>query len=316
MVRRPVQTTGAILEPVSHALGSPSDAVLVRVEPAARIGLVADLAIYALLEEADLTPKPALVDRRGGGAHDDMNLDTLFSSAYALHPTFRDLAARAYGRAPSRRLREELAAIGRRGEEAMLAVTGGVNTHRGAIWALGLLAAAAVMAPSDAQPADIAALARRVASFTDRYAPSQASHGSLVMSRYGVLGARGEARRGFPHVVEVALPALRAAREDGLPERLARLDVLIALIARVEDTCLLHRGGLAALREAQAGARAALALGGNVTAAGRRAVRALEAALLRHNASPGGSADLLAAALFLDALDRAAAGRSVLEEVA
>src|SRR5215217_668959 len=148
MVRRPVQATGQILEPVSPAM--PSPAVVVGVESAVRTGLVADLAVHALLEEAKLTPKPALVDRRGGGAHDDMDLGMLFSSAHALRPTFRDLAARAYGRAPSRQLREELAAIGRRGEGAMLAVTGGINTHRGAIWAMGLLAAAAVMTPSDA----------------------------------------------------------------------------------------------------------------------------------------------------------------------
>jgi triphosphoribosyl-dephospho-CoA synthase len=294
---------------------SPADAVVVGVESAARTGLVADLAVHALLEEAKLTPKPALVDRRGGGAHDDMDLGMLFSSAYALHPTFRDLATRAYGCAPSRWLREELAAIGRRGEAAMFAVTGGVNTHRGAIWALGLLTAAAVMAPADVLLADIAALAGRVASFTDCCAPTEVSHGSLVTRRYGVAGARGEARRGFPNVVGVALPALRATREAGHSERLARLDALIALIARVDDTCLLHRGGRAALKDAQAGARAVMAVGGNTTVAGRRAVRLLETALLRHNASPGGSADLLAAALFLDALDRAAVD-PVLEEVA
>jgi triphosphoribosyl-dephospho-CoA synthase len=315
MVRRPVQATGPILEPVSPDMQSPADAVVVGVESAARTGLVADLAVHALLEEAKLTPKPALVDRRGGGAHDDMDLGMLFSSAYALHPTFRDLATRAYGCAPSRWLREELATIGRRGEAAMFAVTGGVNTHRGAIWALGLLTAAAVMAPADVLLADIAALAGRVASFTDCCAPTEVSHGSLVSRRYGVAGARGEARRGFPNVVDVALPVLRATREAGHPERLARLDALIALIARVDDTCLLHRGGRAALKDAQAGARAVLAVGGNVTAAGRRAMRSLETALLRHNASPGGSADLLAAALFLDALDRPSVD-TVIEEVA
>src|SRR5919112_308269 len=170
MVRRPVQTTSAILEPVSPAMRSPADTVPVGVESAARIGQVADLAVQALLQEAELTPKPALVDRRGGGAHYDMDLGMLFSSAYALHPTFRDLATRAYGCAPSRWLREELAAIGRRGEAAMFAVTGGVNTHRGAIWALGLLTAAAAMAPPEASPTDVAALAGRVAAFPDRYA--------------------------------------------------------------------------------------------------------------------------------------------------
>jgi triphosphoribosyl-dephospho-CoA synthase len=315
MVRWLVQATGPILEPVSPDMQSPADAVAVGVESAARIGLVADLTVHVLLEEAELTPKPALVDCRGGGAHDDMDLGMLFGSAYALHPTFRDLATRAYGCVPSRQLREELAAIGRRGEEAMLTVTGGINTHRGAIWALGLLTAAAVMAPSDAPPADVAALAGRVAALPDRYASTEASHGSLVTRRYGVWGARGEARRGFPHVVGVALPALRAARETGRPERFARLDALAALIAHVDDTCLLHRGGRPALRDAQARARAVLAVGGNATVAGRCAVRSLETALLHHNASPGGSADLLAAALFLDALDRPAAG-PIIEEVA
>jgi triphosphoribosyl-dephospho-CoA synthase len=315
MVRRPVQATGPILEPVSPAMPSSADAVAKRVGSAARTGLVADLAVHALLEEAELTPKPALVDRRGGGAHDDMDLGMLFSSAYALRPTFRDLATRAYGCAPSRRLREELAAMGRRGETTMFAITGGVNTHRGAIWALGLLTAAAAMAPAGAPPADIAALAGRVASFPDRCAPTEVSHGSLVTRRYGVAGARGEARRGFPNVVGIALPVLRATREAGQPERLARLDALVALIAHVDDTCLLHRGGRPALRDAQAGARAVIAVGGNATLAGRRAVRSLEMTLLRHNASPGGSADLLAAALFLDALDRPAAG-PVIEEVA
>jgi triphosphoribosyl-dephospho-CoA synthase len=279
------------------------------------VGVVAKLAVRVLVEEAELTPKPALVDQRGGGAHDNMDLDLLRRSAYALRPTFGNLATRARRCAPSQRLREDLAAIGRRGEAAMFDVTGGVNTHRGAIWTLGLLAAAATMVAPGALPAEIAAVAGRVAVFSDRCAPSETSHGYLVTRRYGVAGARGEAKYGFPHVVGVALPALRTAREAGCPERLARLDALVALIASVDDTCLLYRGGRVALRKAQTGARAVLAAGGNGTAVGRRALQSLEAALLRHNASPGGSADLLAAALFLDALDRAAA-RPVLEEVA
>jgi len=125
--------------------------------------------VCALVDEAELTPKPALVDRRGSGAHDDMDLGMLRRSAHALRPTFAALAAQAHGRAPSQQLREELAAIGRRGEREMLAVTGGVNTHRGAIWTLGLLAAAASMAQLDAGPARVATLAGRVATFRDRY---------------------------------------------------------------------------------------------------------------------------------------------------
>ena len=307
MVRRPVRAPGPVLEPVSPVVQAAAESI--------PVGVVAELAVRSLVEEAELTPKPALVDRRGSGAHDDMDLEMLRLSAYALHPTFGALTDRAHYRAPSRRLREDLAAIGRRGEGTMFAVTGGVNTHRGAIWTLGLLAAAATMAAPCTPPAGIAAIAGWVAAFPDRHAPTEISHGCLVTRCYGVAGARGEARRGFPHVVGVALPALRTAREAGCSERLARLDALVALIANVDDTCLLHRGGRAALRDAQTGARAMLDAGGNATATGRRALRSLEAALLHHNASPGGSADLLAAALFLDALDHAAAS-PILEEVA
>jgi triphosphoribosyl-dephospho-CoA synthase len=312
VVRWPVQAPGAVLEPVNAAHAPASSAAPVG---QARPELLAGLAVRALLEEAELTPKPALVDRRGGGAHNDMDLGMLRRSAHALRPTFRALAARARGRAPDQPLREELAAIGRRGEETMFAVTDGVNTHRGAIWTLGLLTAAAAMAPPDTGPVRIAATAGQVAAFPDRYAPSEMTNGSLVAQRYGVPGARGEARSGFPHVVGVALPALRAARAAGHPEQIARLDALVALIAHVDDTCLLYRGGRAALREAQAGARAVLAGGGSV--AGWRALQLLEAALLRRRASPGGSADLLAAALFLDNLDHTAAnGGAVPPEVA
>ena len=319
MVRRPVHAPGSVLEPVVGlaAAQTSASATPVAAVSATRVELLADLSVCALVDEAELTPKPALVDRRGSGAHGDMDLGMLCRSAHALRPTFAALAARARGRAPSQRLREELAAIGRRGEREMLTVTAGVNTHRGAIWTLGLLAAAASMAALDARPACIAALAGRVAAFPDRYSPHETSHGSLVTRRYGVAGARGEARCGFPHVVGVALPALRATRAAGRPEQSARLDALVALIVRVEDTCLLHRGGHAALQDAQTGARAVLAAGGSATVAGRRALRLLEAALLRHNASPGGSADLLAGALLLDSLDNAAhGGENVPEEVA
>lgn len=265
---------------------------------------LADLAVRALVEEAELTPKPALVDRRGAGAHADMDLGMLRRSARALRPTFRALAVRARNRPPCGRLREELAAIGRRGEGAMMNATGGVNTHRGAIWALGLLTAAAAMTPPGTPSASIAALAGQVAAFPDRYAPAETSHGSLAAGRYGVAGARGEARCGFPHVIHVALPTLRSARAAGRPERLARLDALVALISKVDDTCLLYRGGSGALADAKTGARAVLVAGGTATVEGGHALRLLEAALLRHNASPGGSADLLCAALFLDKLGR------------
>jgi triphosphoribosyl-dephospho-CoA synthase len=300
---------------------------------------LADSAVQALKDEAELTPKPGLVDRRGSGSHSDMTLELMLRSAEALRATFAEIALAAFGRTPDQPLREQLAAIGRRGEQTMLAATCGVNTHRGAIWALGLLVAGAAICDASggaaAGAADgavddaattaaaasgatagtagatagrsaerIAATAGAIARFDDRSTPpAQPSHGLLVRQRYGPTGAVEEARDGFSHITRFALPALRAARRRGETERLARLDALIALIANLDDTCLLYRGGVAALNAAKSGAQAIIARGGVSTIPGRLALEELDATIRRLRVSPGGSADLLAAALFLDRIE-------------
>jgi triphosphoribosyl-dephospho-CoA synthase len=269
-------------------------------QPEWRASQLADLAVEALIAEALLTPKPALVDLRGSGAHRDLDLHRLLRSARSLHGTFLQMAAFATGREPDRTLRERLARIGRAGECDMLAATGGANAHRGAIWVVGLLVAARAMRGATADARAVAAQAARIAVLPDRFAPPQDSHGARACRRYGVVGARGEACAGFPHVVSVGLPALWAARAKGVEETCARLDALMAIMARLDDTCLLHRGGLPALNAAQRGARTVLAAGGSSSAAGRYALLRLDADLLARNASPGGCADLLAACLFLD----------------
>jgi triphosphoribosyl-dephospho-CoA synthase len=265
-------------------------------------GRLADGAVAALVAEALLTPKPALVDRRGPGAHHDLDLDRLLRSARALRAPFRAMALAADGRRPDPALRETLGAIGRRGEHRSLAATGGSNAHRGAIWALGLLIAAAAMSDSRAGSAELAHLAARLARLPDRGAPTRPSNGARVCRKFRVPGARGEAQAGFPHVIHLGLPQLRRARASGYDETSARLDALLAIMASLDDTCLLHRGGRPALEAAQSGARRVLMLGGSGCAAGRRALLELDRELLRRRASPGGAADLLAACLFLDAL--------------
>jgi triphosphoribosyl-dephospho-CoA synthase len=262
---------------------------------------LADCAVRALIEEALLTPKPALVDQRGPGAHHDLDLGRLLRSARALHAPLRAMALVAHGRLPDAELRETLGAIGRRAEQRMLAATGGSNAHRGAIWVLGLLTAALAMSDARATSAAVAQLAARLARLPDRRAPNVPSNGRRVCAIFRVAGARGEAAAGFPHVVDLGLPQLRRARNRGCDETSARLDALLAIMASLDDTCLLHRGGLPALEAAQRGARRALALGGSGSAAGRRALLELDAELLGLRASPGGAADLLAACLFLDA---------------
>jgi triphosphoribosyl-dephospho-CoA synthase len=259
-------------------------------------------AVKALIAEALLTPKPALVDQRGSGAHRDLDLARLLRSAEALRGSFRSMAVQAHASPADLTLREQLGAIGREGEERMLVATGGSNAHRGAIWVLGLLTAALAMRGTRHTLTAVAASAAHLARLPDRHAPDVPSNGSRACRRFGVRGARGEAAAGFPHVMQIGLPALRSARARGAAEQYAQLDALMAIMAHLDDTCLLHRGGWSAVSAAQRGARRVLARGGAATAAGRRALLALDAELLRHHASPGGCADLLAACLFLDDL--------------
>jgi len=265
-----------------------------------RTAHLAASAVDALLKEAELTPKPALVDRRGSGAHSDLTLARMYRSAYSLRAMFAAMAEIASDRMPSQGLREQLARIGREGERTMLVATGGFNAHRGAIWSVGLLVAGAAMCRASATPREIAAQASKLARFPDRYAPANESHGSQVCRRYRVQGARGEALDGFPHVVEVGLPALYESRMKGISETHARLNALMAIMSHLDDTCLLHRGGMDALSAAKKGARAVLIAGGSSTSSGMRALWALDLYLLSCWASPGGSADMLAATLFLD----------------
>ncbi|GAA4194672.1 triphosphoribosyl-dephospho-CoA synthase [Streptosporangium oxazolinicum] len=266
--------------------------------PGPSAALLAGLAVRALGQEARLSPKPGLADRRGRGAHDDMDLPLLLASARALRPTFRSIAETAERTAAGIGLREELGRLGRAGEAAMLRVTRGVNTHRGALWALGLLVAGAVGATGEREAVGRAA---RLAALPDRHLPAGApSHGERARRRHGVRGARGEAEAAFPHVVEVALPRLRRARAAGLAEEVARLDALLAVMSLLDDTCVLHRGGPEGLRVVRSGAERVLAEGGAGTAHGHAALVELDERCVARRLSPGGSADLLAAALFLD----------------
>jgi triphosphoribosyl-dephospho-CoA synthase len=266
---------------------------------------LADVAVWSLIEEANLTPKPGLVDARGSGAHGDMNLEMLHRSARSLWGTFADIADEAWQASESVYLRETLSELGREGEADMLRATGGVNTHRGAIWTLGLLCAAAAMLAGKRNSAEcMCARASRIARLPDSYRSRIKSHGEKTCQQFSVRGARGEAEGGFPNIVKFGLPVLKSSRSRGITEKFSRLNSLVAIMAELDDTCLLHRGGLTALRFAKAGAKGILQAGGASTLDGFHALRHLDRGLVQLNASPGGSADLLAGVIFLDFIER------------
>jgi triphosphoribosyl-dephospho-CoA synthase len=269
---------------------------------------LADLAVDALIDEADLSPKPALVDRRSSGAHTDLHLGLMHASAISLWPAFKQMAeaANAVGEINAL-LRETIGRLGREGEASMMRTTNGVNTHRGAIWALGLLVTAAALDPNDLSPEGLCRRAGHLALIEDRHqaANQSQSHGQTVARKYGATGAREQARTGFPAVTQTGLPQLIRSRAAGHGEQNARLDALLAIMTTLSDTCVLYRAGEEGLHAMQHGAQRVLDAGGSATLSGRRALNQLDQQLLSLNASPGGAADLLAACLFIDRLEPA-----------
>jgi triphosphoribosyl-dephospho-CoA synthase len=258
------------------------------------------MVVSALVAEATLTPKPGLVDLRSRGSHSDLDCALMCRSAAVLHGSFLAMAQAGASIEEHQRLRERIGAIGRDAEALMQDETGGINTHRGAIWALGLLVSAAAQDGALA-PAAIAARAGALARCPDRFAPRQTGNkGELACREYGVGGARAQARADFPHVTDLALPMLKRSRAAGDGESAAAINALLAIVSELDDTCILSRGGPGALADVQRGARQILFAGGIGSKQGRAMLQQFEAELLRRNLSPGGAADLLAAAMFLD----------------
>lgn len=248
---------------------------------------LAELAVKALTDEVELTPKPGLVDRRNSGAHRDMDLAAFRRSAGSLSPYFSRAVELGMERADCM---PALQQAGLEAEEAMLAATGGVNTHKGAVYAFGLLLAAmGSVLVRGGDPFETAATLAAAG-----LPPGAETHGSRARARYGASGARGEALAGFPH----------ARRAWGLLAERGPYAALLWLLAQLEDTNLLHRGGPEGLAFVQAGARAILS-GPPEEYAAR--LEALDGACITRSLSPGGSADLLAMAFLLHRVSRSIA---------
>ena len=278
-----------------------------------RAGSLADAvgkaASSALIIELETWPKPGLVSHVDAGSHHDMDDDTFRRSAAAIEPFFAAFVEAGAAVASM----DDLRVIGRHAEAAMMAVTGGVNTHRGAIFGLGLLSAAAGVAHADIgwrSPKPFSAdrlttiVRRRWGPAIVGTPPPPGSHGGAALRRFGAGGARRQAASGFRHVLELGLPSLRSGRRlaPGDPEA-ARVQAFFELLAVVDDTNLLHRAGEAGLRYAHAQAASFLADGGVAQPGWREEAVAVHRRFVRHRLSPGGCADLLAITLFLDLLE-------------
>jgi len=292
-------------DPLSHSRSGLSDSViLARGENGASCARIAALAVAALRLELDTYPKPGLVSHVDSGSHADMDAATFAASASTLESHFAALARAGAADLAMPALRR----IGLGAEAAMRAATGGVNTHRGAIFGLGLLVSAAGALGAGARPLPAGLLGAHV---RDRHAAGildgpELLHapGARARRRHGVGGAPVEAASGFPTLYGIGLPALRRARvlRPG-DANAARVGCCLALVAALEDTNLLHRGGEAGYRFAREAAARFEAAGGVAQADWFARAKALHRAFVARRLSPGGAADLLAMTLFVDAIE-------------
>lgn len=266
---------------------------------AARVGRLAQRAI---LFEASVTPKPGLVDNENNGAHRDMNRFTLIDSACVLRPYFDACAlAGIEHRGDPAAAFDRISDLGVRAEAEMMEECH-TNTHKGELFTLGILSCAAAMAGEGADADAVLNMAGRIAApCMDRFAHLSAETASTGGERQyvelGYTGVRGEAAASFPTVRDVALPALRNALARGMDENAAAVDALLCLIACVRDSNILRRGGIGALNAVMRDAERLVESGYTMDD-----VRRMNDRFVRMNVSPGGSADLLAAAVFLNDL--------------
>lgn len=275
-------------------------------QDARRVGA---LAVQSLLDEVATTPKPGLVDRRNSGSHSDMDIFTFQASARALAPYFCECVK--IGQNTKHLSAEEtfyaLRAAGLEAEQDMYRATGGVNTHKGAVFTIGILCGAVGRVWSDNGSWNEQDLFAEVEAMTkepmendlQRLPPSTA--GMRLYAKMGIRGIRGEVAEGLPSVRDFGLPVYRKCLEKGLDRNAAGAVTLLNLVVSVVDTNMIKRGGVEGAMEA---IRKTAQLLQKKEIPEERDMEALDDWFIEKNLSPGGCADLLAAVYLIHALTK------------
>ena len=258
-------------------------------------------AVRALLYEVTTTPKPGLVDRRNSGSHKDMDVFTFMDSAAALYPYFESCArtGRETAAQPAPETFKALRPLGCEAEGEMLDATGGVNTHKGAVFSVGIVCAAlgrldrALWSDPARVLAEVSAMTAGLTAgdFEGVTAENATTAGQKLYVQYGITGVRGQVEAGLPAVLKVGLPALEAGRAMGYDFDCAGGGALLAILANSTDTNIIARSS----RERQLVLTEELkALLAKTPYPDKAALAALDDRFIAENLSPGGSADLLA----------------------
>jgi len=275
------------------------------------------LALYgekALFYEVSLAPKPGLVDPFSNGAHSDMDFRTFRRSIESLAPFFKRYAeaGRQHTGSPET-LFHKVREIGKQAEADMLAATQNINTHKGANFSFALLiSSTGYYLQSHTLPLQAQDSARILRFASEMAAQALAkdwqlikkkqtlTHGEKLYAEKGINGIRGEAINGYPALSQLLLPFLRRPSSDAAEIKLLR--GLILLMGHIEDSNLIHRGGIAAWKnikkESQLLHAESLPENQFVTY-----LNQLDQKMIRLNLSPGGAADLLSLGIYFAFLE-------------
>ena len=257
----------------------------------------ASTAVESLLWEVCTTPKPGLVDRQNSGSHRDMDIFTFCSSAAALHPYFENCVRTGLETAqlPPEETFAKLRLPGKIAEQTMLDATNGVNTHKGAIFSLGILCAAFGRTSSADPDTLLEQCAWMTKGICQRELGASHSNGQTLYARYGIRGIRGQAEDGFP-AVKTGLKILEQGLAEGMSLNDAGCAALLHMLPVAQDSNLLHRSDPDTYRKVLAQIQALLEESPYPT---RKQLEQLDDAFIQKNLSPGGTADLLTLTSFL-----------------
>ena len=262
-------------------------------------------ATKALLMEVSATPKPGLVDRHNSGSHRDMDITTFQTSALTLSSWFYRFAE--YGVLHRENEPESILAgareIGVQAEKAMFQATGGINTHKGAVFSGGILCLAyGYLGEAAVDSCLLQETCVKISSPAmkdlKKINPRRATVGEQLYLEHGVLGIRGEAADGFPTVFQTGIPVMRKLLESGYSVNDAGILTLIHIMAALPDTNVMHRSSYEEALILQSRMKL-LAEERPEKKDYRRILENLDQEFIRRNISPGGCADLLAMTYFV-----------------
>ncbi|MEG2935075.1 MAG: triphosphoribosyl-dephospho-CoA synthase CitG [Clostridium sp.] len=259
-------------------------------------------ALKAMVEEVSTMPSFGLVSPSTKGSHKDMDFYTFMDSSFAIAPFLKEMAAAGYTYHYEKEIFKAIRPIGIRCEEAMFKATKGVNTHKGMIFLLGIVITATAKALYEGNSFErIENIIRNMCfeildDFKEVNNKEILTHGEKLYKEFGFTGIRGEVKAGIPVVFKAVLPDFLSSDLKG-HELFAH--TLLELMARVEDSTIVHRQGIDKLKEIQREVKVILENGGFNSSCGRKMALDFEEKCIEENVSPGGAADLLALIIFL-----------------